>query len=129
MLLINFSKLVKFGLSLTTLNITYSYMLDLLKKMMTPGETPNFSEMVENGAKIIDVRTVGEFQSGHINGAKNIPLQELRTKLNQLKKDETYILCCASGARSGSATRILKNEGFENVYNGGGWMMLQGQLY
>ena len=103
-------------------------MLDLLKKMMTPGERPNYSEMVANGAKILDVRTVGEFQSGHINGAKNVPRQEIRTKLNQLNKNETYILCCASGARSGSAARILKNEGFENVYNGGGWMQLNGQL-
>ena len=103
-------------------------MLDLLKKMMTPGDTPNFAEMHANGAKIIDVRTVGEFQSGHINGAKNIPLQSLQKEIGRLKKDQTYILCCASGARSGSATRILKSEGFENVYNGGGWMMLQGKL-
>lgn len=103
-------------------------MLNFLKSMMTPGETPDFAEMHKNGAQIIDVRTVGEFRSGHIQGAKNIPLQELRDRVGSLNKNATIILCCASGARSGSATRILKNEGFENVHNGGGWMSLQGQL-
>lgn len=103
-------------------------MLNLLRKIMPSGEDHNFAEMHRNGAQIIDVRTPGEFQSGHIQGSKNIPLQELRDHLDKLDKTKTYILCCASGARSGTATRILKNEGFENTYNGGGWMMLQGEL-
>ena len=78
-------------------------------------------EMLNDGALIIDVRTPGEFQGGHVVGSKNIPLQEVGAKVNKLKKiNKPIILCCASGNRSGQAANFLKSKGIE-CENGGSW--------
>jgi phage shock protein E len=81
-----------------------------------------------NGAQIIDVRTKGEFQSGHIKGAVNIPLDSLKNNLSKLKKDKPVITCCASGMRSASAKGLLKANGFVDVYNGGAWVSLNSKI-
>jgi rhodanese-related sulfurtransferase len=82
----------------------------------------------ERGAIIIDVRTTGEFNQGAIKDSKNIPLQTIGSKINDIKKyNKPVITCCASGMRSGSAASILKNNGIEAV-NGGGWMSLNSKL-
>lgn len=80
-------------------------------------------EAIENGAKIIDVRTPGEFKTGKVDGSINIPLDKLNdAAIKKIKKLNTPILlCCASGMRSASATAILKSKGVENVLNGGSW--------
>jgi phage shock protein E len=88
----------------------------------------NYSELAKNGATIIDVRTRGEYQGGHIKGSINIPLDTLTSNLPNLKKDKSIITCCASGMRSASAKKILQSNGFLEVYNGGGWMSLQAKL-
>lgn len=80
-------------------------------------------EILEQGAKIIDVRTSMEFQSGHVNGSLNIPLDQLQHKISKLKKLKTpLVFCCASGARSAAATSMLRGKNFDNVYNGGRWL-------
>lgn len=102
-------------------------MLNFLKKIF--GEGTDYTELVDNGAVIIDVRTKPEFSSGHIKGSKNIPLNSLQNNLNKLKdKEQPIITCCASGMRSASAKQILKSNGYQNVYNGGGWRSLQNKL-
>ena len=80
------------------------------------------------GAIIIDVRTAKEYSQGAIKGSKNIPLQNIGTKIQEIKKlNKPVITCCASGMRSGSAASILKNNGIEAV-NGGGWASLNSKL-
>lgn len=96
--------------------------------MMGLGPATDFKALINKGAQIIDVRTAGEFQSGHIKGAINIPLQSLSGNLSKIKKDKPVITCCASGMRSASAKSILKSGGFTEVYNGGGWMSLQSKI-
>ena len=91
--------------------------------MMFGGGSDNerVKEMLNNGAVIIDVRTPGEFQGGHVVGSKNIPLQEVGGKVNKLKKiNKPIVLCCASGNRSGQATNFLKSKGID-CENGGSW--------
>lgn len=68
---------------------------------------------------ILDVRTPGEFKSGHIPKAKNIPVNELSSKINTLSshKDEEVIIYCASGMRSSNASNILSKNGFNKIYN------------
>jgi rhodanese-related sulfurtransferase len=88
----------------------------------------DFKELVKNGAIIIDVRSPQEFQSGHISQSKNIPLNELSDNYSKLKASQPIITCCASGLRSGSAVSFLKSKGFVSVYNGGGWMNLNGNI-
>ena len=91
-------------------------------------KSENIGEFIKKGAVIIDVRSIGEFQSGHIKGSKNIPLNTIGSKINEIKKlNKPVIACCASGMRSAQATSILKQNGIE-VINGGGWSSLNNKL-
>ncbi len=86
------------------------------------------NEFKEKGAVIIDVRTPGEFQGGHIKGSKNIPLNMISSKINEIKKlNKPVIACCASGMRSAQAASVLKQNGIDCV-NGGGWQSLESKL-
>lgn len=103
--------------------------MNIFKIPFTKKENSNYKELVQQGAIIIDVRTVEEFKDGHIHGAINIPLDILPEKAQGLgKKDAQIITCCASGARSAVAKNILCTAGYDNVHNGGGWRTLQGLL-
>lgn len=85
--------------------------------------------LMQKGAVIIDVRTPSEFNSGHIEGSLNIPLDQIGVKIAFLQnKKAPVITVCRSGARSGAAAGVLKNNGIE-VYNGGAWDSLQSQLH
>ncbi len=103
-------------------------MFDSIKKMFGSAPSPDFSALVRAGAVILDVRTSGEFQSGHIPGSINIPLDKLESRMNELTPKKVLITCCASGMRSARARQILKMNGFTEVYNGGGWMSLRSKL-
>lgn len=70
---------------------------------------------------MIDVRTIEEFREGHVQGSKNIPLNTIGSHLEEIKKmNKPVITCCRSGARSGSAATILKQQGVDAI-NGGPW--------
>ncbi|MDD3818556.1 MAG: rhodanese-like domain-containing protein [Actinomycetota bacterium] len=69
---------------------------------------------------ILDVRTAGEFKEGYIEGAVNIPVSELESRLDELSRDKSIIVYCRSGSRSRSAADILVKNGFTHVYNMGG---------
>ena len=64
---------------------------------------------------LIDVRSSGEFRSGHARGARSIPLTGLRGRLSALPRERPIHLICASGHRSRAAARLLEKAGFENV--------------
>lgn len=96
------------------------------KKWKMRGNKVKLKEMLTNGAKIIDVRSPGEFAGGHFSGAINIPLDQLNAKVGSLgDKSQPIIVCCASGMRSSSALGTLKAAGFTNVENGVNTMTLQ----
>jgi rhodanese-related sulfurtransferase len=103
-------------------------MFESIKQMFGMGPSADFASLVQNGAIIVDVRSAGEYASGHIRGSVNIPLDRLQNNLSKLNKQKTIITCCASGMRSASAKSILQAAGYTNVYNGGGWSGLQRQL-
>jgi phage shock protein E len=77
-------------------------------------------EKIKAGAKIVDVRSQGEFRGGAYPGAVNIPVQELDRRTGELPKDRPIVVYCASGMRSASAERLLRAKGFADVVNGGG---------
>jgi rhodanese-related sulfurtransferase len=92
-------------------------------------EKTDYAQLVKDGAVILDVRSKGEFASGHIRGSINIAVEQLGNSLNKLKnKNKPVITCCASGIRSASAKSILKSNGFTAVYNGGAWNSLQNKI-
>ncbi|HTL80407.1 MAG TPA: rhodanese-like domain-containing protein [Bacteroidia bacterium] len=104
-------------------------MINALKELFGLGPKVNYAELVKQGAIILDVRSKGEFASGHIKGSINIPVNALGENLGKLKdKNKPIITCCASGMRSASAKSILKSSGYTQVHNGGGWMSLQNKI-
>jgi rhodanese-related sulfurtransferase len=67
------------------------------------------------GAQVIDVRTAGEFQLGHIPGAKNVPVDTIASAASGWDRNATYVIYCASGARSAQAVKTLTSMGFKNL--------------
>jgi phage shock protein E len=80
-------------------------------------------EKLKAGALVIDVRSVGEFSSGHMAKAINIPLDEIETALPKRVKDKNQVLLlhCASGMRSGMAKGKLTGLGYTNTFNLGSY--------
>jgi len=80
-------------------------------------------EKLKNGALVIDVRSPGEFSSGHLAKAINIPLDEIETAVPKRVKDKNQVLLlhCASGMRSGMAKSKLIGMGYTNAFNLGGY--------
>jgi phage shock protein E len=80
-------------------------------------------ELLSQGAKVIDVRGTGEFQSKHLSSAINIPLDELRERIaHEVPNQRTVLLLhCAGGVRSAMGVRILKEVGYAQVYNLGSY--------
>lgn len=76
---------------------------------------------VTNRKTILDVRTPAEFNSGHIEGAINIPVDQVANRIDEIKEMPTPVVAyCRSGNRSGMAVSILKQHGITDVTNGGG---------
>jgi len=100
-------------------------MFESLKKMFSAVKT-DYAQLMSEGAVILDVRSHGEYVSGHIDGSINIPVNKLSENLNKLKsKNKPIITCCASGMRSASAKGLLESKGYTKVINGGSWQSLE----
>jgi rhodanese-related sulfurtransferase len=93
-----------------------------------PEVEPN--EVQANLAKlqVVDVRSDEEFAEGHIKGADLYPVDEFPDALEHLSKDETIVFVCRSGGRSGRATQFALENGFKQVYNMKGGMLLWNNL-
>lgn len=103
-------------------------MLNSIKALLGFGPSVDYAQLIKAGATILDVRTKGEYQQGHIKGSVNIPLNTLQSQLSKLNKNKAIITCCASGMRSAQAKSILKSSGFSEVHNGGGWTSLKNKI-
>jgi len=82
------------------------------------------NEKLKNGKRplVIDVRQPDEYRSGHIAGAKLVPLGELSRHIKELPQNREIVCVCASGNRSGSAARTLVSAGFNAVNLKGGML-------
>ncbi len=92
----------------------------------------NPQEVNENASNLflVDVREEHEYtgELGHASGAKLVVLSTIPEQLNTLPRDKTVVFICRSGGRSAQATAFAQQEGFTNVYNMLGGMMLWNQL-
>ncbi|RYH73099.1 rhodanese-like domain-containing protein [Flavobacteriaceae bacterium 144Ye] len=83
---------------------------------------------MKNGAEILDVRTQREWDNGHIEGSKHIPLDDLKNHVDELKAlNKPLVVCCESGVRSAKAAKFLNLNNIDAT-NGGGWVSLKSKL-
>jgi rhodanese-related sulfurtransferase len=94
----------------------------LLGKPVSNLSVVELDKKLKNGKRplVLDVRQPEEYHSGHIAGAKLIPLGELRTRIQELPQSQEIVCVCASGSRSSSATRTLVGAGLNAVNMKGG---------
>ncbi|MDA7026750.1 CoA-disulfide reductase [Bacillus sp. CLL-7-23] len=78
-------------------------------------------EIVENGGFLIDVREPHERKQGFIKGSLNIPLSEIRDRLEEIPKDQPIYVACQVGLRGYLAVRILNGNGYQAINLDGGW--------
>lgn len=80
-------------------------------------------QLLRQGAIVVDVRNPGEFNSGHVPGALNVPLGSLSAEVPKRfpDKNQVLLLHCLSGARSGIARQQLKHLGYANAFNLGSY--------
>lgn len=96
---------------------------NLMQKTFKQVYVTKVRELVQKGAFIVDVREEDEYENGHIINAKNIPLSQIRDRLDEIPKDRPVYLHCRSAQRSYNACLALKHLGFDNIYNiAGGFM-------
>ena len=104
-------------------------MIHSIKNFLGFKPPTDFAALIDEGAVIVDVRTIDEFAHGHIKGSINIERDQLRYNLQRLPgKNNPIITCCATGARSATAKRILEAYFYAHVYDGGDWMRLQQKI-
>ncbi|MFA6299792.1 MAG: rhodanese-like domain-containing protein [Nocardioides sp.] len=86
-------------------------------------EPATVRDAIADGAKVIDVRTPEEFASGHLRGAVNVDSSapDFVELIADLDETATYVVYCASGNRAGTAVQIMRDQGFDDVINGGGF--------
>ncbi|WP_100488255.1 rhodanese-like domain-containing protein [Sporolactobacillus pectinivorans] len=68
-------------------------------------------------AQLIDVREANEFKSGHILGARNIPLEQIKMRKTEIRHDMPIYLYCSNGSRSSRAASVLKKLGYKNLFD------------
>lgn len=93
-------------------------------QVLNPSE---YKAAISNGAaQLVDVRSKGEFMGGHIKGAKNIDFFDqgsFKSKFEKLDKNKPLYIYCQSGNRSRSASKVLSQMGFSEIYDlRGGYM-------
>ena|SRR5688572_12112276 len=102
-------------------------MLDFIKSLFKGHG--DVAKLLNEGAVIIDVRTNEEYQAGHIEGSRNIPLDNIKKEAAALKNLNTPVVTvCRSGNRSGMAKSILVAAGVD-AYNGGAWTDLKRKIH
>jgi len=95
----------------------------MIARNVLSGDMPlaEWDKIGEGAALLVDVRDPSEFAAGHIPGAINLPLPELRRRHGELPRDRAVWLCCGVGQRAYYATRYLVQEGYRAANLSGGY--------
>lgn len=106
-----------FGTARDVVNQAALVGLNLLNNRYRQVPVTAVRELAESGAYIVDVREEHEFQAGHLKGAKNIPLSQLRQRMEEIPRDVPVYLHCRTGQRSYNAICCLQGHGYRNLWN------------
>jgi phage shock protein E len=109
--------------SFTWISLGVAIAAFLIFKQLTLMRPDQARDWLKKGAKVIDVRSEGEFKERHLAGAVNIPLDRLRDEIARVapNKEQPLLLHCLSGGRSGMGTARLKKLGYRHVFNLGSY--------
>ena len=98
------------------------FMIDNISKGLKQWHLSDAADLPRDGSvTLLDTRTVGEYNRGHMEGFKNIPVDELRERIGEIEAGKRVYVICQSGLRSYIATRILEGYGFETYNFAGGF--------
>ncbi len=98
------------------------FMIDNISKGLKQWHLADAEKLPRDGSvTLLDTRTAGEYNRGHIEGFKNIPVDELRERIGEVEQGKPVYVICQSGLRSYIATRILEGHGFEAYNFAGGF--------
>ena len=98
------------------------FMIDNLSKGLKQWHLADAAKLPRDGSvTLLDTRTAGEYSRGHIEGFRNIPVDELRQRIGEIEAGKPVYVICQSGVRSYIATRILEGYGFEAYNFAGGF--------
>lgn len=106
-----------FGTARDVVNQAALVALNILYGRVRQVPVTKVRELVESGTCIIDVREAPEYSLGHLKNAVNIPLSEIRDRLEEIPRDRPVYLHCRSSQRSYNACMALINRGYKNVWN------------
>ncbi|MDO5417785.1 MAG: FAD-dependent oxidoreductase [Lachnospiraceae bacterium] len=106
-----------FGTAKDVVNLAAMVASNLLEDHYRQVPVTKVRELVESGACIIDVREEMEYAAGHLKGAKNIPLSQLRERMDEIPRDIPVYLHCRTSQRSYYAICCLQGNGYTNVTN------------
>jgi rhodanese-related sulfurtransferase len=105
-----------FLIVLTVAVILYSVYMYFYQKKIVKTLTEEEFKSGYRKAQLIDVREPNEFAGGHILGARNIPLTQLKSRLKEIRPDKPVYLYCQSGSRSGRAAQMLHKKGYKDLH-------------
>ena len=107
--------------------IAFSALIIYYTQIQLPSTTISYGDVTVEEAKslidsnfsliILDVRTREEYDSGHIGGAILIPVGELEDRLDELSKEEEFLIYCRTGNRSSNSVNILKENGYTKIFH------------
>lgn len=97
--------------------LVYSLITWLYQKKVVKTLTEEEFRAGYRKAQLIDVREPNEFEAGHILGARNIPISQMKMRLQEIRPDKPVYLYCQSGMRSGRAAQTLYRKGYKDLYH------------
>jgi rhodanese-related sulfurtransferase len=96
-------------------------MFDFIKNIFGGNNDEIILNAINEGYVLVDVRSPGEYEDGHVKGSINIPVDKMANHINELKNMGKIIVFCRSGNRSGMAKAILNAKGISDVIDAGTW--------
>jgi rhodanese-related sulfurtransferase len=95
--------------------LIYTVIMWLYQKKVVKNLTEEEFRSGYRKAQLIDVREPNEFDTGHILGARNIPLSQMKMRLKEIRPDKPVYLYCQNGMRSGRAAQLLYRKGYKDL--------------